>query len=117
MAYKHKTIHRAIWAKKFIDFIDSKTDQELEENEIKDMISCVVEINKLIVKNNCRNTIEKKLREIKESVNKFDNLYDKRTRVGLPSCWGLGGSILSWESYEPLLVLAKRKVDNTYEKT
>lgn len=66
-----------------------KTDQELEENEIKDRILYVVEINKLIVKNTCRNTIEKKLTENKEAVNKFDNLYEKRARAGLPSCWGL----------------------------
>ena len=38
MADKHKTINRDIWAKRFIDFIDSKTDQELEENDIKDRI-------------------------------------------------------------------------------
>ena len=36
MEYKHKTINKAIWARKFIDFVDSKIDQELEENEIKD---------------------------------------------------------------------------------
>ena len=35
---KQKTINKAIWARKFIDFIDSKTDQDLEENEIKDGI-------------------------------------------------------------------------------
>ena len=88
MVEKKKPINRAIWAKKFIDFIDSNIDQELEENEIKDRILYVVEINNLIVKNTCRKTTEKKLTEIKEAVNKFDNLYDKRARVGLPSCWG-----------------------------
>ena len=45
-----------------------------------------VDINKLIVKNTCRKTTEKRLTEIKEALNKFDNLYDKRAREGLPSC-------------------------------
>lgn len=31
MTDKQKTINRAIWARIFIDFINSKTDQELEE--------------------------------------------------------------------------------------
>ena len=80
MVDKKNTINTAIWEKKFIDFIDSKMDQELEENDIKDRILYDVEINKLIVKNTCRKTIKKKLIEIKEAVNKFDNLYDKRAR-------------------------------------
>ena len=85
MTNKQKTINRAIWENKFIDFIDSKSDQELEENDIKDRILYAVEINKLIVKNTCRKTTEKKLAEIKEPVNRFDNLYEKRARVGFPS--------------------------------
>ena len=42
MVDKQKTINRAIWENKFIDFIDSKTDQELEENDIKDRILYVL---------------------------------------------------------------------------
>ena len=79
---------------KFIDFIDSKIDQELEENWIKDNILYAVEINKMIVKNDCRKSAERKLIELKEAVNKFNNLLNKRAREGFPSCWGLGGSIL-----------------------
>ena len=71
----------------------------------------------MIVKNTCRKTTKKKLAEIKEAINKFDNLYDERARAGFPSCWDLKGSILSWDSYESLLVFAKIKVDNTHEKT
>ena len=61
MVDKQKTINKAIWAKKFIDFIDSKTYQELEENDIKDRILYDVDIKKFIVKNDCRKTIEKKV--------------------------------------------------------
>ena len=116
MADKQKTINRAIWVKKFIDFIDFKIDQELEGNEIKDGILYAVEINKMIVKNDCRKYAEKNMIELKEAVNNFDNLFDKRSRAGLPSCWGRAGNLLSWDSYEPLLVLEKRKVDNPHEK-
>ena len=35
MADKQKTLNRALWAKKFIDFINSKIDQEVEENKSK----------------------------------------------------------------------------------
>ena len=38
MVVKKKTINTAIWEKKFMDFIDYKMDQELEENDIKDRI-------------------------------------------------------------------------------
>ena len=115
MANRQKTINRAIWEKIFIDFINSKIDQELEENEIKDRILYAVEINKMIVKNDYRKATEKKLMEIKEAVSQFDKLFDKITRAGLPSCWGVGGSLLSWDSYENLLVLKKSKVYNTHQ--
>ena len=55
--------------------------------------------------------------EIKEAVSQFDKSLDKLTRASLPSCWALGGGLLSWDSYENLLVLTKSKVDNTHEKT
>ena len=71
----------------------------------------------MIVKKDCRKYTEKKLIELKEAVSQFDNLFEKIARAGFPSCWGLGGSILSWVAYEPLLVLEKSKVDNTHEKT
>ena len=100
-----------------MNFIDFKTDQEMEENEIKDKILYAVEINKMIVKNYCRKSAEKKLIELKEAVSQFDKLFDKISRVGFPSCWGLGGGLNSWDSYEPLLVLKKIKVDSTHEKT
>ena len=84
MADKQKTIDRAIWERKFINFLDSKTDQELEENEIKDKILYAVEINKMIIKNDFRKSTEKKLIELKEAVNQFDKLFDKIARAGLP---------------------------------
>ena len=59
MIDKQKTINWAIWARKFINFIDSKIDQELEENEIKDRILYAVEINKMIVTNYCRKSTKK----------------------------------------------------------
>ena len=68
MADREKIINRAIWAKRFIDFINCKTDQELEENEIKDRILYAVDIDNMIVKNDYRKSIEKKLIEIKEAV-------------------------------------------------
>lgn len=74
---KKKIINRAIWARNCINFIDSKKYQELEENEIKDKILYVVEINKMIVKNDCRKSTEKKLIELKGAVNQFDKLFDK----------------------------------------
>ena len=86
MEDKHKTLNRALWEKKFIDFINSKIDQELEEHEIKDRKLCVLVINKLIVKNSCMKSAEKKLTEIKQVVNRFDNIFEKRTKAGLPSC-------------------------------
>ena len=49
----------------------------------------------MIVKNDYRKATEKKLIEIKEAVSQFDKSLDKVTRAGLPSCWGLGGGLLS----------------------
>ena len=71
----------------------------------------------MIIKNDYRKSTEKKVIEIKEAVSQFDKSLDKLTRAGLPSCWALGGGLLSWDSYENLLVLTKSKVDNTHEKT
>ena len=49
----------------------------------------------MIVKNDCINSTEKNLIELKEVVSQFDNLFDKIARASFPSCWGLGGSLLS----------------------
>ena len=89
----------------------------MEENKIKDRILYAVEINKMIVKNDYRKATEKRLIEMKEAVSQFYKTLEKLTGVGLPSCWALGGGLLSWDSYENLLVLTKIKVDNTHEKT
>ena len=70
----------------------------------------------MIVKNDHRKATEKKFIEIKEAVSQFDKWLEKLTREGLPSCWALGGGLLSWNSYENLLVLTKIKVRNTHEK-
>ena len=71
----------------------------------------------MIVKNDCRKSTEKKLIELKEAVNQFDKLFDKIARAGFPSYWSLGGDIMSWYSYETLLVLEKSKVNRTHENT
>ena len=63
MVDKKNTINTTIWAKKFIDFIDSKMDQELEENEIKNRILYALEINKMIVKNDYRKATKEKLKQ------------------------------------------------------
>lgn len=47
----------------------------------------------------------------------FDINFDKRTRVGLPSCWDQQNNFLSWELYETLLVEEKSKINSTHEKT
>ena len=56
------------------------------------------------------------MNEIKEAVSKFNILFDKKFRTGLPSCWDLQGNLLPWKSYETLLVESKSKIDNTHEK-
>ena len=115
MSDKKKENNRAIWARRFIDFIDSKSDQELEENYMQDRILYAVETNKMIVRNDFRKATEKNLMEIKEAISQYDKLFDKITRVGPPSCWGVEGNILPWSSYENLLILKKSKVDNRHE--
>ena len=71
----------------------------------------------MIIRNDLRNAVEKKLIEIKEAVSQFDKAFDKITRVGLPSCWGVEGNLFPWSSYENSLVMTKIKIDNRYEKT
>jgi len=51
---KKKAINRANWAKKFINFINSKSDEQLEENYILENFLYAIEINKIIVKNYLR---------------------------------------------------------------
>ena len=64
----------------------------------------------MIIRNDLRNTAEKKLMEIKEAVSQFDKSFEKMTRVGLPSCWGAEGNLFQWNSYENLLILTKTKL-------
>lgn len=116
MKNKQKDLDRSKFAKRMIDFINSKSTSELKEHDVPDKTLCAIHLNKMIVRNIYRNTAEKKINEMKEAVSKFNILFDKRVRVGLPSCWDLQGNLLPWKTYETLLVEAKRKVDNTHEK-
>jgi len=114
---KKKYLDRSKFAKRMIDFINSKSTVELKEHDMPDITSCAIDFNKMIVRNIYRIIAEKKIKEIKEVVSKFNILFDKRVRAGLPSCWDLQGNFLPWKTYETLLVEAKSKVDNTHEKT
>lgn len=98
-----------------IDLINSKSASKLKEHDITNITLCEIYFNKTIVRNIYRNSIERKRNEIKEEVSKFNILFDKRVRSGLPSCWDLQGNLLPWKTYETLLVEVKRKVDNTHE--
>ena len=114
---KQKDLDRSKFAKRMIDFINSKSTAELKEHDMPDRTSCVIDFNKMIVRNIYMNTAEKKINEMKEVVSKFNILFNKKVRARLPSCWDLQGNLLPWKTYETLLVEAKSKVDNTHEKT
>jgi len=70
-----------------IDFLDSIFSQQLSELGVEDRTEYVLEINKMIVKNLYKKTKKEKLTKVKEAVMKFNTDFDKRTRVGFPSCW------------------------------
>lgn len=114
---KQKYLDRSNFGKRMIDFINSKSIEKLKELDIPNRTSCAIYFNKMIVRNIYKITVEKRINEMKESVSKCNILFDKRVRDGLPSCWDLPVSLLPWKTYETLLVEAKRKVNNTHEKT
>lgn len=117
MKNKQKYLDRSKFAKRMIYFINSKSTSELKEHDMPERTLCAIDFNKMIVRNIYRNTAEKKINEMKEVVSKFNISFDKRVRAILPSYWDLQGNLVSWKKYETLLVEAKRKVDNTHEKT
>ena len=117
MQDKKKLLERSKFAKRMIDFINSKFDAELKEHELMDRTLCAMNFNKMFIKNVYRKTAEKKMNEIKEVVSRFNILFDKRVIARLPSCWDLQGNSLPWESYETFLVEEKIKIDGTHEKT
>lgn len=100
-----------------IDFLNSISSQQLRELGVEDMIEYVLEINKMIVKNLYRKIADAKLMEVKQAVMKFNTDFDKITRAGLPSCWDQQGNLLPQETYETLLIEAKRKIGSTHERT
>ena len=100
-----------------MNFINSKTDEELQEMGIQDRYFYAEEINKMIVKNDLLKASEKWLQVIKEVIKKFDISFDKLIRTGLPSCWKEGGEFMSWKFYEDQLVFAKSRADGRHEKT
>lgn len=116
MANKQKLQLKGQFAKKVIDFLNSRSAQELKEFGIEDKTKHIMEMNKMIVNNSYRKATEKKLIEVKV-VMKFNVIFDKRTSAGLPSCWDQQGNLLSWELYETLLVEARSKISSTHEKT
>lgn len=114
---KKKYLDRSKFAKRMIDFINSKSTTELKEHDMPDIITCAIDFNKMIVRNIQRITAEEKIKEIKEAISIFNILFDKRVRARLPSCWDLWGNLLPLKTYETLLVEEKRKVDNAHERT
>jgi len=100
-----------------MNFINSKTDEELQEMGIQDRYFYAEEISKMIIKNDLLKVSEKRLQVIKEVIKKFDISFDKLIRTGLPSCWKEGGEFMSWKLYEDQLVFAKIRADGRHEKT
>jgi len=86
---KQKDLDRSKFAKRMIDFINSKSTAELKEHDMPNKITYAIYFNKNIVRNIYRIATEKKIKEIKEAISKFNILFDKRVRVGLPSYWDL----------------------------
>lgn len=78
---KQKIQQRANLAKKIIDFLNSKTSQELRDMQIEYITNLVLEVNKMALKNLYRKTTKTKLGEIKEVVLKLNTNFDKRTRA------------------------------------
>jgi len=70
-----------------IDFLNSRNSQQLRELGVQDRVEYVLEINKMIVNNLYRKTIETKLTKVKEAVMNFNTDFDKRIGGGFPSCW------------------------------
>lgn len=97
--------------------MNSRHTQELKEFGVEEITSHIMEIYKMIVKNSYRKETEKNINEVKEAVMKFIIIFDKINRASLPSCWDQQGNLLPWETYETLLVEAKRKFISTHEKT
>ena len=84
---KQAAIKRSNWAKKFMNFINAKTDEELKDMGILDRYFYAEEVNKMIIKNDLLKASEKRLQGIKEIIKKFDISFDKLTRTGFPLCW------------------------------
>jgi len=60
---------------------------------------------------------ERKLEAISSSVVTFDSRLGQRKRDGLITCWGIYGSLVSWEPYEQELMATKCILDTSLEKT
>ena len=87
--------NRAQLAKRLIDFLNSKSAQEMKDFGIEDRTKHVMEIRKMKLKNANKKAIEKKLMEIKEAMMSFDINFDKRTRAGFRYFWDHQNNLLS----------------------
>lgn len=76
---KEKLQNRASYAKRLIDFINSRNAQELKDFVIDDKTRCVPELKNMIIKNSYMKSSYKKLKEVKEAVVRFNVLFYKRT--------------------------------------
>lgn len=75
MKDKQKDLDISKFAKMMIDFINSKCASKLKEHDFPDRTLCAIDFNKMIVRNIYRNSIEKKLKEMKEVVVELRNGY------------------------------------------
>jgi len=89
---KQKDLDRSKFSKRMIDFVNSKSTTELKKHDMPDRITYAIDFNKMIFRNIYRIIAKKKIKEIKEEISKFNILFEKRVRVGLPSCWDLQGN-------------------------
>ena len=94
-------------AQNSLNFLNSLTHQKLHDMGIKDRISIVLSVKKIINKHHLMKIVLDKSEELRAQVNKFRQEFKGLFEEGLPCFWDEAGKILPPEHYHHLLVRAR----------
>jgi len=103
--------------KRFIKFLNERLLSELRPIHVVDRVIAIMDISKVVQKEECRVKSKKYLEVVSKNVVAFNMEFDRIVRASFPNCWNFWGVLIEWEKYIQILVEAKRKVDFSHEKT
>ena len=92
--------HKPKGEQNIIKLLNSKTKDEIEEMKILDRTSAVMEVNRVLTKNNLVIQLERKCRKFELQVRRFNKKFTLLQEKSLPTLKNSNGKLFPLEKYQ-----------------